>query len=124
MEPVCGYHVVELDNVRSGDQYLYQFGEGPARPDPASRFQPTGVHGPSEVVASDFEWTDIDWSGVRREDLIIYELHIGAFTSEGTFSAAQQRLDELVDLGITAIELMPVADAAGRQGQGQAVLAE
>lgn len=118
MHRVAGYHVVELDNVRSGDRYMYQFGAGTPRPDPASRFQPTGVHGPSEVIASEFAWSDDQWNGVCREDLIIYELHIGTFTSEGTFSAAATRLDELVDLGITAIELMPVADAAGRWNWG------
>ncbi len=118
MQRVSGYHVAEIDNVRVGDQYLFQFGKGPPRPDPASRFQPAGVHGPSEVISSEFAWTDADWTGAGREDLIIYELHIGAFTDEGTFAAAAQRLGELVDLGITAIELMPVSDAAGRWNWG------
>jgi malto-oligosyltrehalose trehalohydrolase len=118
MQRVSGYHVAEIDNVRVGDQYLFQFGTGPPRPDPASRFQPAGVHGPSEVVSSEFPWSDADWTGVGREDLIIYELHTGAFTDAGTFAAAVSRLDELVELGITAIELMPVSDAAGRWNWG------
>lgn len=114
-----GYHVVEIDGVKTGDRYWYQFGDGPGRPDPASRYQPAGVHGPSQVVSSrDFPWTDSAWRGVAKEDLIIYELHIGAFTDEGTFLAAIDRLDELVELGITAVELMPVADAAGRWNWG------
>jgi malto-oligosyltrehalose trehalohydrolase len=114
-----GYHVAEIDGVRTGDRYWYQFGNGPLRCDPASRFQPEGVHGPSEVVCPDaFDWTDASWRGVRREDLVIYELHIGAFTEQGTFAAAAARLDELVDLGVTAIELMPVADCPGKWNWG------
>jgi maltooligosyltrehalose trehalohydrolase len=113
-----GYHVGEIDNVRLGDRYYCSFDGGPKRPDPASRYQPEGVHGPSQVVSRDFEWTDGEWQGVPRELLVIYELHLGAFTEAGTFLAAIARLDELLDLGVTAIELMPVADCAGRWNWG------
>lgn len=113
-----GYHVAEISGVQVGDRYLYQFDGGTPRPDPASRFQPEGVHGSSEVVNRDFDWTDTHWEGRSRDSLVIYELHLGTFTDEGTFVSAIDRLDELVELGITAIELMPVADAAGRWNWG------
>jgi malto-oligosyltrehalose trehalohydrolase len=122
----AGYHVAEISGVAAGDRYLYcarrSQPEGPgawARPDPASRFQPLGVHGPSQVVARDgYRWSDTAWRGVAVKDLLIYELHIGALTEPGTFTAAIDRLGELVDLGVTAIELMPLADAAGRWNWG------
>ena len=113
-----GYHVGTIDCVGMGVRYYCSFDGGPKRPDPASRFQPDGVHGPSQVVPREFAWTDSDWQGVPRHSLVIYELHIGAFTEAGTFRAAAARLDELLDLGITAIELMPVADCAGRWNWG------
>ena len=81
-------------------------------------FKPAGVHGASQVIDHAFDWTDQDWQGVPQEDLIIYELHIGSFTESGTFLAAIERLDELVELGVTAIELMPLATAAGRWNWG------
>lgn len=118
LEKIGEYHVSEVSGVGVGDRYAYRLDGGPPRPDPASRFQPDGVHGPSEVVSPDFDWTDDDWNGVSTDDLIIYELHIGSFTEAGTFDAAIDRLDELVDLGITAVELMPVADSAGRWNWG------
>lgn len=116
-----GYFSCRVDGVGAGDRYAFRFGDGgdgPDRPDPASRFQPDGVHGPSMVIDPSFDWTDGDWKPVARQDLVIYELHIGTFTDRGTFVSAIDRLDELVDLGITAIELMPVADAAGRWNWG------
>ena len=119
-----GYHVADVHDVAEGELYQYELAgrsdEATARtrPDPASRFQPRGVHGPSMVVAPYDQWNDDDWKGVRREQLIVYELHVGAFTQAGTYTAAIDRLDELVDLGITAIELMPLADAAGRWNWG------
>lgn len=130
-----GYHVAEIEGVAAGDLYRYIFGGSDERgsdergsgeeqgspvshPDPASRYQPSGVHGPSMVVARDDCWTDGDWKGVRREDLVVYELHVGAYTEQGTYLAAIDRLDELTDLGITAIELMPLADAPGRWNWG------
>ncbi len=88
-------------------------------PDPASRFQPEDVHGPSEVVDPlGFEWADAPWSGLAAERLVFYELHVGTFTPAGTFAAAASRLDHLVNLGITAVELMPVADFPGRWSWG------
>lgn len=87
-------------------------------PDPVSRFQPEGVHGPSEVVDTEFDWTDADWNGVPKPDLVFYELHVGTFTPEGTFAAAAEKLGYLRDLGVTAIELMPLADWPGRWGWG------
>lgn len=99
--------------------YWFQFADGRRYPDPASRFQPRGVHGPSQLVDSrGFAWTDADWQGVAKQDLIVYELHIGTFTSAGTFVAAIERLDEVAELGVTAIEIMPVAQAAGQWNWG------
>lgn len=118
MDKVDGYHFVEIGDVAIGERYFYRLGDGASHPDPASRFQPAGVHGPSEVVSRQFDWSDHDWAGASKEDLIIYEMHVGAFTDEGTFDAACGRLDELVELGITAVELMPVADSAGRWNWG------
>jgi maltooligosyltrehalose trehalohydrolase len=96
-----------LDDV----DYLY--------PDPASRFQPEGPHGPSMVVdPSNHHWGDAEWTGIAREGQVLYELHVGTFTREGTFAAAMRELPWLRDLGVTAIELMPVAEFAGRFGWG------
>ena len=89
-----------------------------ARPDPASRFQPDGVHGDSEVIDPGFDWNDRTWHGLPLRDYIIYELHVGAFTPQGTFDAAIERLDYLRQLGITAIELMPVAQFPGERNWG------
>lgn len=117
-----GFHRVTIEGARAGDRYFYRVDGGPRRPDPASRFQPEGVHGPSEVIDANFAWSDQHWRGPRqngrREGLIIYELHVGAFTELGTFASAIDRLDELVELGVTAIELMPVAASAGRWNWG------
>ncbi len=114
-----GYFDGEVSGASPGTLYSYEMdGRGPF-PDPASRFQPQGVHGPSEVIDPDaFEWTDQDWSGVPLEELVLYELHIGAFTPDGTFSAARRKLPYLKDLGVTAIELMPVADFPGERNWG------
>jgi maltooligosyltrehalose trehalohydrolase len=102
-----------------GDLYLYRFPDGSLRPDPASRFQPFGVHKPSQVVNPKlYDWGDRGWTNPGARELIIYELHIGAFTREGTFAAALLKLPYLVDLGITAIELMPVADFPGERNWG------
>jgi maltooligosyltrehalose trehalohydrolase len=88
-------------------------------PDPASRFQPDGPHGPSCVVNSmQFPWTDSHWSGLTLKGQIIYEMHIGTFTSEGTWQAAAEQLEELARIGITVIEMMPVADFPGKFGWG------
>ncbi len=100
-------------------RYRYVLDGTFARPDPAARFQPQGVHGPSEIVhPRAFPWTDGAWPGVPKRDLILYELHIGTFTAAGTFRAAIERLPELVALGVTAIEVMPVAQSPGRWNWG------
>jgi maltooligosyltrehalose trehalohydrolase len=119
MEPLGdGTFVLETGAARAGSRYRLAMDDGPPMPDPASRFQPEGVHGPSQVVAQDFDWTDDGWSGMAPSDLVFYELHVGTFTPEGTLAAATERLDYLRALGITAIELMPLADWHGRWGWG------
>jgi maltooligosyltrehalose trehalohydrolase len=114
-----GLFVAEDVAVGPGARYrVAPDGDGPF-PDPASRFQPEGVHGPSEVVdPSRYEWGDDDWDGVAREDLVFYELHVGAFTPEGTFDAVRDRLDYLKTLGVTALEIMPVHDFPGDRNWG------
>jgi malto-oligosyltrehalose trehalohydrolase len=102
-----------------GTRYRFRIDGKLLVPDPASRFQPDDVHGPSEVVDPGAHvWADAGWTGVPAERLVFYELHVGTFTPEGTFAAAAGRLDHLVALGVTAIELMPVADFPGRWGWG------
>src|SRR4051812_12207237 len=99
-------------------RYLYRLDGGEERPDPASRCQPDGVHGRSLVVDRRFAWSDRDWKGIPLGQYIFYELHVGAFTPEGTFDAVIPHLDRLVDLGITAVELMPVAQFPGERNWG------
>jgi len=102
-----------------GDRYRFRLPSGQGYPDPASRFQPEGVHGPSQLIdPRRYTWHDSSWKGVQKRDLIFYELHVGTFTNDGTYLAAISRLDELVDLGITAIELMPLAQSAGKWNWG------
>lgn len=114
-----GYFTATIKGVGPGANYQYVLDEHVTRPDPVSRYQPKSVHGRSRVVnPNSFPWTDQTWTGVRKRDLVIYELHVGAFTSAGTFSAAIDRLDELVDLGVTAVELMPVTQSPGRWNWG------
>ncbi len=113
-----GYYEIVLDGVGPGARYLYRIDGARERPDPASRFQPQGVHGPSEVVDPRFEWTDRDWPGLPLRSYIIYEIHVGAFTKEGTFDAVVPFLDGLKDLGITAVEIMPVAQFPGGRTWG------
>lgn len=104
---------------QAGDRYLYNLGSGKSLPCPASRFQPDDVHGPSMVIdPGAFQWTDGGWSRPPFRDLIIYELHIGTFTPEGTYRAVVERLPYLRDLGVNAIELMPLADFPGRHNWG------
>jgi maltooligosyltrehalose trehalohydrolase len=104
-----------------GSSRLYKYrvdGEGPW-PDPCSRFQPQGVHGPSQIVEPDaFRWTDVQWRGAGIEGQVIYEMHIGTFTAEGTFDAATGKLEHLRDLGVTVLEVMPVAQCPGRWNWG------
>ena len=104
-----GYHQAIVEGVAPGYRYFYRLDSERERPDPASRSQPQGVHGPSEVVDSYFAWEDQEWSGLPLEEYIIYELHVGTFTKEGTLSAIIPYLGELKNLGVTAVELMPIA---------------
>ena len=114
-----GWHKCFVPGLGPGTRYKFRMPDGLEVPDPASRFQPEDVHGPSEVVdLTVFAWTDGGWKGRSWEETILYELHIGAFTQQGTFRAAIDRLDHLAALGITAIEIMPIADFPGRFGWG------
>ncbi len=114
-----GLHVGFVPNLTAGATYRYRLDRGEAYPDPASRYQPDGIHGPSEVIdPAPFPWTDAAWTGLPLEELIISELHIGTATPEGTLHALAQQLPEQARLGVTAIELMPVADFAGRWNWG------
>jgi len=113
-----GYHEAKVEGVKPGDLYLYQLKPHTERADPASRFQPDGVHGPSQVVDGKFRWDDKGWSGLPLKDYIIYELHVGTFTPTGSFAAVIAYLEYLIQLGVTAIELMPVAQFPGGRNWG------
>jgi len=114
-----GFFSAQLKAARPGDLYRFVLNSKPPWPDPASRYQPQGVHGPSQLVdASAFVWSDESWEGIGPERLAIYELHVGTFTPQGSFTAAAAKLQLLRDLGITAIELMPVADFPGSRSWG------
>ena len=115
-----GYFEVIVEGVKPGSRYRYVLEGKTKRPDPVSRFQPEGVHGHSVVVdPGSFRWTDTSWRGMPLESFIIYELHVGTFTREGTFEAIIPLLSYLKDrVGVTAIELMPVAEFPGRRNWG------
>jgi maltooligosyltrehalose trehalohydrolase len=111
-----GYWRSVVPGVLPGAPYLFRLGDGIERPDPASNYQPEGVHGPSHVVDQGrFEWDDAGWMGMPLDEMVIYELHTGMFTPEGTFAAVIPRLRDLRELGITAVELMPVAQFPGNR---------
>ncbi len=112
----AGYHQATVD-AGAGTRYFFVIGQI-ERPDPASRFQPEGVHGPSEVVSAAFEWHDGLWNGIPLEEYVIYELHVGTFTPEGTFDSVISKLETLKDLGITAVELLPIAQFPGDRNWG------
>ncbi|PKO61109.1 MAG: malto-oligosyltrehalose trehalohydrolase, partial [Betaproteobacteria bacterium HGW-Betaproteobacteria-17] len=114
-----GWFHLETAEAGKVSRYCFQLASGLLVPDPASRFQPQDVHGPSEVIApTDFAWGDDAWRGRPWEEAVLYELHVGSFSEQGSFAGVEQRLDHLIDLGITAIELMPVAAFAGRYNWG------
>lgn len=114
-----GYFSATVPDAPVNAQYLYQLDNGNTRPDPASRYQPEGVHSASQILdPRDFPWTDQNWQGINKKDLVIYELHVGTFTQTGTFRAAIEHLPELIELGITAVEIMPVAQSPGRWNWG------
>lgn len=113
------YFLHEEDDVEEGLRYAYRLLDGRELPDPASRWQPEGVHRPSAVFSSrGHTWHDRGWRGIRREELVIYELHVGTFTPEGTFDAIIPRLAELRRLGVTALEIMPIAQFPGERNWG------
>jgi maltooligosyltrehalose trehalohydrolase len=114
-----GYFHIKVPGIGAGHRYFYRPDDDVDRPDPVSHYQPNGIHGPSEVIDhSQYTWRDEKWRGLPLEELIFYELHIGAFTDEGTCTAAISRLDDLAATGINAIELMPVAQFPGARNWG------
>ncbi|WP_338868028.1 malto-oligosyltrehalose trehalohydrolase [Spirosoma sp. SC4-14] len=114
-----GYFRIEVDNVYPGTRYYYTLENGQDYPDPASDLQPEGVHGPSEVVDhTAYMWHDQHWRGLPFRDLIFYQLHVGTFTSEGTFEAIIPRLSELAQLGINALQLLPICQFPGQRNWG------
>jgi maltooligosyltrehalose trehalohydrolase len=114
-----GWFSADVRDAGAGTLYQFQLDdESTLYPDPMSRFQPEGPHGPSEVVDPEFPWSDAAWQGVPPHGQVLYELHIGTFTPEGTYEAASRELEALADLGITCLELMPLADFPGRFGWG------
>ena len=114
-----GYWYVKTDNIEPGTLYYYQLEDRQDRPDPASHFQPQGVHKASAVVDhNNTSWQDSKWAGIPLEEMILYELHVGTFTNEGTFKAIIPRLADLAELGVNAIEIMPVAQFSGDRNWG------
>ncbi|WPB55323.1 malto-oligosyltrehalose trehalohydrolase [Xylophilus sp. GOD-11R] len=113
-----GWHELTLESAKPGTRYQWKINGETTVPDPASRFNPEGPHGPSQVVdPTTFAW-DTGWHGRPWSEVVLYELHVGTFTNEGTYAAAEAKLDELVETGITAVELMPLSDFPGRFGWG------
>ncbi|MFL5009935.1 malto-oligosyltrehalose trehalohydrolase [Rhizobium sp.] len=114
-----GWHHYTVADASVGTRYRFVLPDGLEIPDPASRFQPQDVHGPSEVVdLSFYRWKTIDWAGRPWEEMVIYEMHIGCFTPEGTFKAAIEHLDYLQQLGVTALQIMPLSEFPGRYSWG------
>jgi maltooligosyltrehalose trehalohydrolase len=113
-----GYYEAVVEDVHPGTLYVYRLDGARERPDPASPFQPQDVHGPSQVIDPHFEWDEDRWCGIPLRDYILYELHVGTFTPEGTFEAIIAYLSELSALGVTAIELMPIAQFPGSRNWG------
>ena len=113
-----GYYECTVQGVSPGSRYFYRLNQSTERPDPASCFQPEGVHGPSEVVDRQFPWEDHAWHGLPLSGYVIYELHVGTFTSQGTLDAIIPHLDVPCDLGVTAVELMPLAQFPGGRNWG------
>lgn len=113
-----GYWCVTISHVTPGMQYWYKIDDELIRPDPASRWQPQGVHAASAIVNTEFNWTDTEWQGIELTEMIIYELHTGTFTPAGTFQGIISKLNYLQSLGITAIEIMPIAQFPGHHNWG------
>jgi maltooligosyltrehalose trehalohydrolase len=114
----CGYFRAIIEDAPPGTLYRYRMDGQKERPDPVSRYQSQGVHGPSQVVENRFHWSDRLWHGLPLEKYVLYELHVGTFTPEGTFDAIIPRIAALKDLGVTAIELMPLSQFPGNRNWG------
>ncbi|HET7896339.1 MAG TPA: alpha-amylase family glycosyl hydrolase, partial [Flavisolibacter sp.] len=114
-----GYWQVSVDDLPQNARYFFQPDDENDVPDPRSHYQPEGVHGPSQIIDHQtYQWQDNGWKGIPLQDLILYELHVGTFTPEGTFEAIIPRLDALKETGINALELMPVAQFPGNRNWG------
>ncbi len=114
-----GWFDLVVSVASAGTRYRFEIDRKLQVPDPASRFQPEDVHGPSEVIRPEaFDWVDSNWRGRPWEEAVIYELHVGAFTPQGSFTGVEHKLDYLMDLGVTAVELMPVSDFSGKRNWG------
>jgi len=115
----CGYYEAVVQDVGPGSRYFYRLDGVRERPDPASRLQPAGVHGPSQVVdLIGFRWEDSEWLGSRLKEYLIYEVHVGTYSPQGTFDAIIPHLDQLKEVGVTALEIMPVAQFPGERNWG------
>ncbi|HEX4905865.1 MAG TPA: malto-oligosyltrehalose trehalohydrolase [Acidimicrobiales bacterium] len=118
-ESGAGWWSADVPELQHGVDYAFRIDEGDPLPDPRSPWQPVGVHGPSRAVDhASFKWGDRDWRGMHLPSAVLYELHIGTFSADGTFDGAIKHLDHLVDLGITAIEVLPVAEFSGDRNWG------
>ena len=113
-----GYYELTVSDAPAGTRYAYALDGGQPRPDPVSRRLPDGVHVSSEVISLNYAFTDQQWRGLPLEDYVIYELHVGTFSEEGTFAGVIKHLDKLVELGVTAIELLPLAEVPGQRNWG------
>ena len=114
-----GYFTAVMPRASPGDSYYFYVDDRGPFPDPASRYQPKGVHGPSAIVnPASYQWHDSDWIGLALQDAVFYELHVGTFTPDGSFRSAADKLEYLRDLGVTAVELMPLADFPGDRNWG------
>ena len=113
------YFELFVPGLKAGISYGYRLDGGPVFPDPVSRFQPQGVHGPSQVVdPSTYHWGDENWKGIPQRELVFYELHVGTFSEQGTFAGVQEKVPYLKELGITAIQIMPLNDFPGDRNWG------
>ena len=113
-----GFFETFVNGLSAGARYRFALSSGQHVPDPASRFQPDDVNGPSEAIdPGTYRWRE-SWTGREWDDVVLYELHVGAFSPQGTFAGAALKLDHLADLGVTAVEIMPVGDFKGRRNWG------
>src|SRR5262245_52525526 len=114
-----GFFALETDRARPGDHYLFCLDDGLEVPDPASRFQPQDVNGPSQIVdPRRYRWRTTAWPGRPFHETVLYELHLGTFSEQGDYTGLAAKLDHLAEIGVTAIELMPIADFAGQRNWG------